>query len=103
MMAAEAAAAVECAGHWREVWARIVGALRACAETWNPIIAEHTGYATCLDWLQSGDRGEDWRFVTENVGLLQGLDGFTAEWFGVADAPITPAIGEVEQMLGAAA
>jgi ParB-like chromosome segregation protein Spo0J len=100
---ADRALARECAEHWRETWTRIMESLRLCAEAWNPVIAEHTGYATCWDWLQKGDVAEDWRFVAENVSELQNLSPWMAEWMGVDSAPITPAIAEAELMLRGAA
>ena len=97
--AAEKAAAEACAEHWRDVWRRVVPALQACVDGWGPVVAEHTGYETCWDWLQHGDVGDNWHLLTENVGLLQACEGFHARWFGVDAESITPLVAEAELML----
>ncbi len=98
-IAGERARALECAARWREIWDRILPALQRAMEVWTPVLAEHTGYATCWEWLQHGDPPESWRILTRNVGYLQNLDPWLAEWFGVDSAPIIPAVAEAELML----
>jgi ParB-like chromosome segregation protein Spo0J len=98
--AAERAKARECARHWRESWAWCLASLQRCAEVWTPVIAEHTGYASCWEWIQRGDDvAGNWACLAENVGYLQGMTGWEAAWFGVDSDPIRPAVADVELLL----